>query len=200
MSYEEKKNGKPKDEIIRELPMTYDDYAALDDGKRYELADGKLELMSPGPSSAHQLFSFELQKKLAESCESQYFVLYAPLDVILSPTEVRQPDIMMLHRSRVHLLTKRGIVGPPDLVVEILSPYTHKRDRLDKLRVYAQYSIPEYWLIDPVHGTLEQFTLQNGVYQLLQLYTGDDEVRSEKLTCVSFTMAAIMSNIPDLQD
>jgi Uma2 family endonuclease len=186
---------------IREQPLTYDDYAALpDDGMRYELVDGVLEAMTPAPSSMHQLVSFQLQRTIAQSCESDYIILYAPLDVILSPTEVRQPDLVMVHRSRIDIITKRGIEGPPDLVVEILSPYTIKRDRLGKRKTYARYRIPEYWIVDPASASLEQYVLQDRAYDLFDVYTGDEPVRSDHIPCVSFTMNDVMSRIPDLPD
>jgi Uma2 family endonuclease len=197
MNEENRKTNKT--ETVHEQPMTYNDYAAMeDDGNRYELADGKLELMSPGPPINHQFFVKELYSSLTQSCSSQYFVMFAPLDVILSPTEVRQPDIMMVHRSRIHILSQRGIEGPPDLVVEIISPSTVKRDRLDKHSVYARYGIPEYWLADPANGSLEQYVLTQETYRLAHVYSGDETICSEKLPCVSFTMMEILQLIPDV--
>src|SRR5690625_482322 len=153
---DERKQNKKK-HVLREQPLTYDDYAALDDGIRYELVNGELELMTPTPTVTHQMISFELQRSLYDSCGNDYFVFYAPVDLILSQTEVRQPDLMLVHRSRMDIITKRGIIGAPDLVVEILSPSTLKRDKLDKLHVYAKYAIPEYWIIEPELAVLEQY-------------------------------------------
>ena len=112
---------KKKEEVVKEMVLTYDDYAAIDDGNRYELAGGQLQLMSPAPSVVHQFISFQLQKEMAYSCESEYYVLFAPVDVILSTTEVRQPDLILIHRDRQSIIKKRGIIEAPNLVVEILS-------------------------------------------------------------------------------
>ncbi|MEX2104838.1 MAG: Uma2 family endonuclease, partial [Bacilli bacterium] len=186
---------------VREQPLTYDDYATLpDDGNRYELVDGVLELMSPSASAKHQMISFQIQKKISDSCENNYFVLYAPLDVILSPTEVRQPDLVMVHRDRLHIITKRAIEGPPDLVVEILSPSSIKRDKISKLNSYAHYQIPEYWIVDPSNGALEQYVLSENHYELMNVYIGDEKIHSDHIQCVSFSMNDIMNNIPDLPD
>jgi Uma2 family endonuclease len=97
---------------IKEQNLTYDDYADIDDGKRYELVDGQLELMSPAPSVIHQLVSIELIKKFSQNCEKDYFILDAPVDVILSPSEIRQPDLVLIHRNRINILSNRGWKEP----------------------------------------------------------------------------------------
>lgn len=192
---------KKKPDIIRERPMTYEDYAALpEDYGRYELVDGVLEAMSPGPSVSHQSVITEMNYSIKNSCASDYIVLVAPIDVILSDREVRQPDLVMIHRSRIHILAKRGVIGPPDLVVEILSDWSIKRDKVKKRLAYAKFGIPEYWIVDPQNGSLEQYVLQDGRYELVDVYTGDETVSSGKLPCVGFTMGAIMSQVPDIPE
>jgi Uma2 family endonuclease len=192
-----------KDEIktpqVREQGMTYGDYAALpDDGSRYELVDGVLEAMSPSATTRHQTISSELVWVLQSTCRSDYLILDAPLDVILSEKEVRQPDIVMIHRDRLSILSKRGVDGAPDLVVEILSPSSVKRDKVSKLRVYAQYGIPEYWIVDATGSVLEQYLLVEGRYDLADVYTEDEPISSPQLTCVHFTMNQIAARIPNL--
>jgi Uma2 family endonuclease len=193
--------SKKKPHIVREQPLTYDDYASLpDDGSRYELVDGVLEMMSPSASSKHQMISFRIQSKIAQSCDDDYFILNAPLDVILSPTEVRQPDLVMIHHSRINIIKKRGIEGAPDLVVEILSPSSIRRDKVGKLKSYADYAIPEYWIVDPTNVSLEQYVLKEDRYDLIEVYTEDEQIQSDHIKCVSFTMNEIMSKIPDFPD
>ena len=187
--------------VIRETEVTYEVYAGLpDDGNRYEVADGVLELMSPSPSATHQLLSAELRDIINESCRNEYIIIYAPFDLILSNREVRQPDLVMVHRSRMSIVKNRGIVGAPDLVIEILSPFSARRDKLKKVAVYAKYGIPEYWIADPANGTLEQYELQGEAYALANVYQPDDPVRSERIPCVSFTMQDLLARIPKLED
>jgi Uma2 family endonuclease len=191
-----KDNDKEKPEQVREQLVTYDVYAAMpDDGNRYEIADGTLELMT-SPTLTHQLISSEIQDVLKDCCKSDYIIISAPMDVILSRTEVRQPDLIMVHRSRVSILTKRGVEGAPDLVVEITSPSSRRRDKVQKSKVYAQYGIPEYWIVDLSNFTLEQYILLNESYELIDVYQGDEPVRSERVPCVTFTMDGIKSNLP----
>ncbi len=196
MEYPKKKKQADK---IREQSLNYDDYANLpDDGMRYELADGVLEAMSPSPSAKHQLVSQEIEHRLKRTCFNDFVIISAPIDVILSEKEVRQPDIIILHRHRLSLITKRGVEGAPDLVVEILSPHSIKRDRQAKLTVYAMYGIPEYWIVDYEMGALEQYTLEDRRYVLTEVFFGESVVHSKQIPCASFTMNNIINSLPEL--
>lgn len=195
---EQDKTTKP-DYLIREQPITYEDYAKLpDDGIRYEINDGRLEVMTPGPNPLHQFVVQQIEHRMMQNCSRDYVALSAPIDLILSETEVRQPDIAMIHRHRLSIITKRGIEGPPDLVVEVLSPHSAKRDRQQKLYAYAKYLIPEYWIVDINNELLEQYVLTDQQYELLEVFQEDESVHSWKFPCISFTMRDIMDNIPDL--
>lgn len=193
-------NEKKKD-MVREQPMTYADYAKLDDGERYELVDGVLELMSPAPSPDHQSISAEIYKRFLGNCEESYVIFYAPIDLILSDTVVRQPDLVLVHRNRfAQIVKKRGIVGVPDLVVEILSPSSVKRDKLSKLNSYARFAIPEYWIVDPKNRFIEQYVHDGQQYPLPNVYAENDQVQSEHIKCVSFSMNEIMANVIEAPD
>lgn len=182
---------------IRESNVTYDMYAAMpDDGNRYEIDDGVLELMSPGPNTVHQLLHQALLHHLSSDCNEDYIVMYAPLDVILSQTEVRQPDIILIHKSRTSIIRYRGVEGPPDLVVEISSEHSLRRDRVRKTKAYAKYGVPEYWILDIANMALEQYVLRDSAYELMEMYRDDETVRSEMLRCVSFTMNDLLRDIP----
>ena len=187
-----------KDRIdkLKEQPVTYEAYASMpDDGQRYEVVDGRLELLSPGPSPQHQSISGRLELRLNESCSGEYVIFHAPLDLILSETDIRQPDILMIHRSRLSIVTSRGIEGPPDLVAEILSRGSRKRDRMDKPVTYAKYGIPEYWIVDGEAKTLEQYKLSGDRYELADLFEEDDVVDSAALPCVSFVLHELFADL-----
>lgn len=173
---------------IKESGWTYEDYTKLpDNGNQYEIVAGILEL-KPSASTTHQRISQQLERTLLASCENEYIIIDAPMDVILSDQDTRQPDIMMIHRSRSPIIHEHAVVGPPDLVVEILSPTSVKRDRTMKLRTYAQFGVPEYWIVDPLHVTVEQYSLvQAGQpYELINIYTADEYVESERIRCARF--------------
>lgn len=186
------------DDAIKERQVTYEIYAAMpDDGVRYEVIDGSLEAMFPSPSTTHQAVIRELGFIILQSCKSDYIIYYAPLDVILSEKNVLQPDIVMIHRSRSHIVADRGIEGPPDLVVEIVSPSSRKRDKVVKAKKYAEYGVEEYWIVDAETRTLEQYRLEGSVYEIVNLFEGDDVVNSDKLPCVSFAVSDIFRELPN---
>ncbi|WP_375140451.1 Uma2 family endonuclease [Cohnella herbarum] len=101
----------------------------------------------------------------------------------------------MIHRTRLDIVKARGIEGPPDLVVEVISPSSRKRDKVVKSRIYAKYQVPEYWIIDPKGRTLEQYRLQGELYELVHLFEDDDQVTSDKLPCVSFALSDIFNDL-----
>ncbi|MBS4007629.1 MAG: Uma2 family endonuclease [Clostridium sp.] len=194
----DKKTTKP-DHLLKEHPVTYEIYAKLpDDGTRYEINNGQLEAMTPGSSVVHQLVVKKILHCIDRDCLNEYVVIPAPFDLILSVTEVRQPDLVMIHRTRLEIITRRGIEGPPDLVVEVLSPHSAKRDRQQKLHAYAKYTIPEYWIVDINNELLEQYLLEGDQYCLSEIYKEDEPVSSTRLACISFTMQEIIDSIPEL--
>ncbi len=109
--------------------LDYSDYAGIpDDGKRYELLEGDL-YVTPAPSPRHQWISKKLQRMLEAYFDARALgrVFDAPIDVILTPHDVVQPDLVLV--TDEHQISDRGIEGPPALVVEIFSPSTRDRDR-----------------------------------------------------------------------
>ena len=153
------------------IAWTYEAYAALpNDGKRYEVHAGEL-VMTPAPGSDHQVVLMRLLRVLDRHVEAHDLglVLPAPLDVILSEdpreTTVVEPDIVYLAVDRLPALRQRGVVGPPTLVVEILSPGTAATDRGTKRGLYARYGVPHYWIVDLDKRVLESYVLRGSEYQ-----------------------------------
>lgn len=130
-----------KNGLIKESGWTVDEYYELpEDGNQYEIVSGKLEL-KPSPTTTHQRISKQLEWMLLDSCRNDFILMSAPVDVVLSDTETRQPDILMIHRSREEIIKERAVVGPPDLVIEILSPNSAKRDRIMKKESYEHFVV-----------------------------------------------------------
>ena len=153
---------------------TYADYAALpDDGNRYEVIDGILYLM-PGPNPRHQGASTRFTTYLTIHVEFAGIgrVFAAPLDVLLPHAQPVQPDVLVVLNHKLHVITDRGIEGPPDLVVEIASPGTRTHDRSTKLSAYARGGVPEYWLAEPADQTIELLVLEDGAYHSLGVFAG----------------------------
>jgi len=146
--------GKPATRI----KLTYEDYrnAPESERERYELFEGEL-VMVPSPSEYHQRISVNLEFLLCGFVKQRDlgFVYDAPLDVILSDDTVLQPDILFIGKERAKIIAEEGIRGAPDLVIEILSEATAKRDRTYKKTLYARHGVKEYWLVDPATKTVE---------------------------------------------
>ena len=158
--------------------LTYKDYEALpNDGRRYEIHEGELAV-TPAPSPRHQEISANLFDALRTHIKSRSLgkVLYAPIDVILSDTNIVQPDLVYLEARRLSSISSRGIEGPPTLIVEILSPSTTQVDRTTKLQLYARYAVPYYWIVDPDAHAIEAYVLREGGYHLSVSAAGPNPV------------------------
>jgi len=147
-----------------QVKFTYDDYRQLpDDGKRYEIIDGEL-YMATSPTPNHQTivnnFSFALTAYLRAHPIGKIFP--APLEVYFTKTNLAQPDIMFISNERLDIIKPTQIKGAPDLVIEVLSPGTEKRDRTDKLKMYARFGVREYWMAKEKTAIVEIFRLQEG--------------------------------------
>jgi Uma2 family endonuclease len=191
---DDSKKRKIQPDKIKESGWTVDDYMELpEDGNQYEIVSGILELR-PSPSTSHQRLSHTIDHLITDQCKNEYIIICAPIDVFFADNETRQPDIVMIHRSREEIVEERGIVGAPDLVVEIISPNSAKRDRLQKKEIYERSGVPEYWIVDPFNKTIEQYTLRKGssVYQLENLYDQHDTVRSARIPCLTFSVEDAM--------
>ncbi len=148
--------------------VTYDDYLELpDDGNRYQIIGGEL-FMTPAPFTRHQqaarnifrlLDNFALEHDLGE-------VFFAPFDVVLSMTDVVEPDILFIAKERLEIIAEKNIIAAPDLVVEVLSDSTEQIDRNQKKELYANHGVKEYWIADPKKETIEQFVLKDDQLEL----------------------------------
>ena len=150
------------------IVLTYDDYCLLpNDSNRYEILDGELSV-TPAPRTKHQSISSHLHRILANHIVANQLgdIYAAPIDLILAPTTVVQPDLIFVGNDRRHIITERAIEGPPTLLIEILSPTTHRTDRLTKAQLYAKHQVPHYWLVDPDQRTLEAYELARDHYDL----------------------------------
>lgn len=149
--------------------LTYKDYVQIpDDGQRHEIIDGE-DYVSPAPETYHQRLSGLILHQLMTQIEDRGLgaVYHAPIDIQLSDFDIVQPDLVVVLASRRFIITPKKIKGPPDLVVEILSPSTGSRDQREKLDLYQRAGVPEYWIVDPDEHTVEQRVLKSGKYELV---------------------------------
>ncbi len=138
------------------IKLTYDDYRNTPDDERHELLDGEL-VLAPAPRLSHQRVAMQLGALLHAFVREQGLghVFAAPCDVVLSHTDVVQPDLLFVAREREYVLRNGDNVrGAPDVVIEILSPATAARDRTVKRELYAKHGVGEYWPVDPAAKTV----------------------------------------------
>ena len=154
------------------IKFTYEDYKHTPDDKRYELLDGEL-IMAPAPNLGHQEVDANLGARMVLFVKDRGLgkVFHAPCDVVLSNTDVVQPDLLFVSREREHiLLGGDNVQGAPDLVVEILSPSTAGRDRTVKSALYARHGVSEYWLADPEARTITVMVLGEVGFEVEAIY------------------------------
>ncbi len=175
----------------------YEDLFDLPEDKRYEIIDGELFEM-PGPNTDHALTVMNLIMALLPTVSALGArLLTAPLDVFFEGANPVQPDLLVLLPDHFHLMSKRGIEGAPDLLVEILSPSNPKHDRVRKRVLYARGGVREYWIVSPEAATIELLVLEGDVYRRHLLAGGDDSVTSTVLPGLAFP-ASVASASPVL--
>ena len=122
-----------------------------------ELWNGEI-IISPAPHPNHQLIVRSFYKILDEYIERQKLgqVFVSPVDVVLTPRRVVQPDVLFISQARLGIV-KDCIDGVPDLAMEVISEHSWQRDRIEKKALYEQAGLPEYWIVDLESETIEVF-------------------------------------------
>ncbi len=153
----------------------------------FELWDGET-IRSPTPVPNHQRIVFNFAMLLREFVMPRRLgeVFLSPLDVILSQHRVVQPDVFFISKARLNLVTDR-VRCAPDLVVEVISEGSWRRDRVDKKDLYEQFAVREYWIVDPEAQTIEVFALKKGAFELASRAEQSDTAASKLLS--GFTVA-----------
>ncbi len=156
-----------KDTILDHKTFTSEDYNKLPEGSPYQLIGGKL-IMTPAPEVYHQQISRNLEFKLHEFVIKNGLgeIFDAPIDVKITENDIYQPDIIFIHKDRMDIIGIKNIKGPPDIVVEILSPSTAYYDLREKYDIYEKSGVKEYWIIDPNSKKIEIFGNKSGKFHL----------------------------------
>jgi Uma2 family endonuclease len=175
---------------------TYEDLLALpDDGKRYEIIEGVLYEMPP-PSWNHAVTIMALLRLLDPIFKALGGELAtAPVGVFFMGADPVQPDIIGLLPQGPAAPARRGVEGPPDLVIEVLSPSNRAHDRLTKRALYAQAGVREYWLVDPERRSVEVLSLDRDALRVAQVAAGDETIVSPLLGGAAFPLAAIFARV-----
>lgn len=173
--------------IKKNEKYTYADYLTWPEGERWEIIEGIPYNMSPAPSRRHQGLSVVLTQLFytylrGKACK----VYHAPFDVRLPKNKLQdndddiytvvQPDISIICDKKK--LDDRGCKGAPDLVIEILSPFTAPKDCIIKINLYEKNGVKEYWVVHPTDKLLTVYLLgKDGKYGKPKIYSSEDVVK-----------------------
>jgi Uma2 family endonuclease len=177
----------------RPVRLTYSDYLLFpEDGQRHEIVDGE-HYVSPAPFIRHQVLSRRLNRAVGDFIEDRGLgqMLYAPVDVVLSPYDVVQPDLVFVSNERAGILTEKNIQGAPDLLIEILSERTRKVDEGMKLQCYERFGVREYWLVDPERDSVWVYRLQEDHFHLVGDLAAGDVLSTPLLPGLALPVAEI---------
>ena len=175
-------------------PYRTADYWQLPEGESVELLRGRF-MMSPSPIPLHQIVAGRLNRILqqAETADGG-LALMAPMDVVLADDTVVQPDLLYIAKDR-RPIVRNHIEGPPDLVIEVLSPPTECRDRLEKLDLYARYRVAEYWMVEPKKQLFEFLINQQSRFVVIPPTGG--RYQSSRLPNISIDLASFWQEVDD---
>jgi Uma2 family endonuclease len=176
-------------------PFTVHDLDRLpDDGRRYELLDGVL-VVSPRPTTVHQLAASRLVTELTIACPDDLCVLAEPAVRLSADTEF-DPDVVVVRQQDVG---GAKITAPPLLVVEVRSPRTALIDLNRKKAAYEEFGVRSYWIMDPEprRPSLTVFELRNGRYTQLIKIESTDVLRAERPFPVEVIPARLLAGLPD---
>ena len=160
--------------------LTYEDLRRITpDRKRYELIEGEL-FVAPAPNTEHQrktggLFA-ELRRFVRQHDLGEVFI--ASYDVVFDASTVLQPDVLFVAKARQSIVKADCIQGAPDLVVEVLSEPSRTIDRFVKRDRYAEFGVPEYWLVDPSAPRVEVLRLEGRKYGVVSVFGPGDTLES----------------------
>lgn len=185
---------------------TYADYFKWQFDERVELIKGKIFKMSPATNFNHQVLVGELHRKLAnflykQSCR----VFIAPFDVRIPRRShddkeiitVLQPDVCVVCDSSKY--DKRGCIGAPDIVVEVLSPGNNEKELKSKFDIYEESDVKEYWIVSPQDKTFLVNTLVDGRYVTSRPMVSGDVITTPVLPGFSMDLKELFDNIDPQQ-
>lgn len=127
-----------------------------DDRLRYEVIRGEL-FVTPAPGTAHQRLVVELVRRLQDYVERHGLgeAIVSPYEVEFAEDTAVQPDVLVILHDRARYLTKKRLMGPPSLAVEVISYSSKRTDRLQKRALYLEEGVEEYWIVDPEQRRVE---------------------------------------------
>ncbi len=178
------------------LLFTWQDYQKLPEGDRWEIINGEPYSMSPTPSPRHQKIVLNMGAQLLPQFQNSACQLFvAPLDVKLDDLNCVEPDLMIVCDPRQ--IRKNHIEGAPALVVEVVSEHGSFRDRVKKMKLYAQFGVKEYWIVTQWQPMIEVFLLDGPTYRVAGSFGKDDAFSSPSFPELKLDLKAIFDYPPE---
>lgn len=179
--------------------MTVEEYFQLPETNIHmELIGGILHVYDgqegnmPAPTPQHQEILMSILAYLLP-ITTKKGLFTAPIDVLLDDVVV-QPDILWVSPQNTHCqITNRCMIGAPDLIIEILSPSTHKQDRLSKFDIYEAHGVMEYWIVDPDVQIIEVYIREDDHLRRQGGYTLGDRFASRTLNNAQIDVSALLA-------
>ncbi len=159
--------------------------------ERYEIIGGVRYDFLSSPKVIHQEILGNYHFAFQSACSQEGKTYLAPLDVHFDEENIVQPDVIYISRENLGIIRDGFVFGVPDLVIEILSQSTGRRDKTIKKALYERYGVKEYWLTDPGYRIVEQFVLTDGVYMLAATLTEQDQLASLAVPCLKIDLGNI---------
>jgi Uma2 family endonuclease len=171
------------DTLRAELPET---------NQPHELWDGEL-IMAPAPLFDHQKITLRFYRLLDDWAVEHDLgeVIASPIDMVLSPHRVVQPDVAFISKERLNII-QGAILGPADLVAEVISLGSRNRDRIEKRDLFEQHGVKEYWLVDPESETVDVLFLVNSRYELAMHCKPGQNAKSQLLAGFELSVQALL--------
>ena len=182
---------------------TYADYFKWQFEERVELIKGQIFKMSPAPNRFHQEIAGNIHVRLWLFLEAKPCKVYeAPFDVRIPRKTKNDKDIITVLQPDVCVicdpskLDKRGCIGAPEIVVEVLSPGNNAKELQKKYQVYEEAGVQEYWVVSPQDQWMRVYTLTNGKFIESPYLLAGDTFNSTVLPGFSLDITDLFKDIP----
>jgi Uma2 family endonuclease len=159
--------------IRKDRFYTYEDYLLWVNGERWEIIDGRTYNMTPVPKVKHQRVVGQFYTNLSAKIKNKGCSIFiAPTDVVFDQYNVVQPDVFIVCDK--NKITEKNIQGCPDLIIEVLSPWTELKDRREKKKIYEKFGVKEYIIVHPDQEYVEQFFLEGDKFTISGIFNWDE--------------------------
>lgn len=186
-----------EDKAIRPITVDEFEYMSFPEEFDVELINGRIVCIAKA-NGVHQKLSANLTEMLNNSLrnEKSRCILFPEIDIVFNDFNKEAPDLVILCDLEKYVKGEgKKIIGSPELVIEILSPSTRHNDENEKLHIYMNCGVKEYWIVDPYEETLSIYNAsEDGKGYSMRKYTIEDMVQSSVFRCIDFSLIDIFDD------